>query len=522
MTKPAETMPVRCAIYTRKSTGENLDMDFNTLDAQREACEMYIGSQKSFGWEVVNKHYDDGGFSGASMTRPALQILIDDIEAGLIDCVVVYKVDRLSRSLLDFARLIELFDKNSVSFVSTTQQFNTSQSLGRLVLNILLSFAQFEREMISERTRDKMAAARRKGKWSGGPPVLGYRVDRQIRRLEVIPEEAEQVNTIFNMYLQLQSSKQVARRLNEMGWVTKKYVTQKNKEYGGAKWKASSVHFLLRNKLYLGKVTYKDAVYEGEHEAIVSDALFEQVRQRLEKKQCGRGEGRTRNYDNILKGLLRCRCGNYMYATKGRSHTGADYRYYVCKDRFENGPAACDHPRIAATEIEPIIVERVKQICTDPALRADVKTKLDQGKTELAEQLGAKLAKLQHRINGLSREARNMLGAIKDAETQSNTTVTARLSEIELEMDELRQHRARIELELHGLTESIGRMATVIGLLDSFDELWAAMMPEEQVDLLSLLIDRIDVDEPAGKLELRMHDLAAPFPSAGAQSGTES
>ena len=181
---------VRCAIYTRKSTSENLDMDFNTLDAQREAAELFIRSQASEGWVVLPDRYDDGGFTGANMERPGLQRLIEDIDAGKVDCVVVYKVDRLSRSLLDFARLIELFDDKGISFVSTTQQFNTATSLGRLVLNILLSFAQFEREMISERTRDKMGAARRKGKWVGGPPVLGYDVDRERRRLVVRPSRS--------------------------------------------------------------------------------------------------------------------------------------------------------------------------------------------------------------------------------------------------------------------------------------------------------------------------------------------
>ena len=203
ITSPKKNPKVRCAIYTRKSTDEGLDREFNTLDAQREAAENYIASQKHQGWLCLGEHYDDGGFSGGNMQRPALSRLLDDIEAGKVDCVLVYKVDRLSRSLLDFARILEKFEKHGVSFVSITQLFNTASSMGRLILNVLLSFAQFERELISERTRDKMGAARRKGKWLGGRPVLGYDVDREARRLVVNHQEATRVRAIFQLYLHI-------------------------------------------------------------------------------------------------------------------------------------------------------------------------------------------------------------------------------------------------------------------------------------------------------------------------------
>lgn len=238
---PTASRIVRCAIYTRKSTEEGLAQEFNSLDAQREAAEAYIASQRHEGWILIPDGYDDGGFTGANMDRPALQRLLADIAADRVDCVVVYKVDRLSRSLLDFARIMETFDKHDVSFVSVTQAFNTTASLGRLTLNILLSFAQFEREMIAERTRDKMSAARRKGKWVGGIPVLGYDVDARGGRLVINLDEAKQVRAIFNLYLEHRSLIPVVRQLNQRGWTTKQWTTQDGRE--------QDVRLLHRGKL---------------------------------------------------------------------------------------------------------------------------------------------------------------------------------------------------------------------------------------------------------------------------------
>jgi site-specific DNA recombinase len=253
---------IRCAIYTRKSTEEGLEQEFNSLDAQRESGEAYIKSQAHEGWECLPGHYDDGGFTGGNMERPALKRLLADIEAGKIDCVVVYKVDRLSRSLLDFARMMETFEKHHVSFVSVTQQFNTASSMGRLVLNVLLSFAQFEREIISERTRDKIAAARRKGKWAGGHPLLGYDIDPQGFKLVVNEDEAFRVRTIFDLYLEHQAMIPVIKELDRRGWLNKRWTTRKGHERGGKPFTKTSLHKLLTNVAYIGKVRYKDEVHD--------------------------------------------------------------------------------------------------------------------------------------------------------------------------------------------------------------------------------------------------------------------
>src|SRR6056297_2862927 len=249
---------VRCAIYTRKSTEEGLDQEFNSLDAQREGAEAYIVSQRGEGWQCVDLRYDDGGFSGGNLERPAMKRLMADIEAGKIDCVVVYKVDRLSRSLLDFSRLMETFQKHDVAFVSVTQQFNTASSMGRLILNVLLSFVQFEREMISERTRDKIAATRRKGKWCGGVPVFGYTIDET--KLVVVPHEAERVRQIFELYLRTHSLLETAREANRRGWRTKLWTTKKGVTRGGLTYDKNRIYQMLTNVTYIGKLTYKDEI----------------------------------------------------------------------------------------------------------------------------------------------------------------------------------------------------------------------------------------------------------------------
>ena len=270
--KTAASRPtIRCAIYTRKSSEEGLQQEFNSLDAQREAAEAYIASQKAEGWVCLTDRYDDGGFTGGNIDRPGLQRLLADIDAGKIDCVVVYKVDRLSRSLMDFARIVETFERHSVSFVSVTQHFNTTHSMGRLTLNILLSFAQFEREIIGERIRDKIAASRARGKWTGGTPILGYDVDRSNGgpKLVINPAEASQVCQIFELYLEMGSLLPVVAELERRDWRNKAWTTRGGKQRGGLPFDKCRLHNLLTNVLFVGKVRHKDEVYAGEHERIV-------------------------------------------------------------------------------------------------------------------------------------------------------------------------------------------------------------------------------------------------------------
>src|ERR1700694_3023387 len=286
-----EPKALRCAIYTRKSTEHGLDLEFNSLDAQRDACEAYIKSQALQGWKALPQHYDDPAYSGGNLDRPALKKLLADIEAGRIDVIVVYKIDRLTRSLADFAKLVEAFDTRSISFVAVTQQFNTTTSMGRLTLNVLLSFAQFERELSSERVRDKIAASRRKGKWTGGSVPLGY--DAKDKKLVINKIEAETVRAIFRLYLELKSFSKLVVELDRRGIVTKRRTTKVTKYLGGIPFTYGPLAYFLKNRLYLGEVHHGGKWFEGEHEAIIDRVTFERVQQLLASKSNGRKAKRS-------------------------------------------------------------------------------------------------------------------------------------------------------------------------------------------------------------------------------------
>ena len=365
---------LRCAIYTRKSNEEGLEQDFNTLDAQRESGEAYIASQKNEGWECLPEHYDDGGFSGGNMNRPALARLLADIKAGKVDCVVVYKVDRLSRSLLDFAQIMAIFDEHKVAFASVTQQFNTSTPMGRLVLNVLLSFAQFEREIIGERIRDKIAAQRRKGKWAGGFPILGYDVDRNGNspKLVVNAREARRVSEIFELYLSLRSMLPVVDELKRREWRNKKWETKKGTYKGGAPFDRGSLYALLTNPLYIDKVKHKADILDGEHEAIVSDDIFQKAQTLLQRNgRTGGAEVRNR-YGALLKGLLFCHACDHTMVHNFTGRGGKQYRYYTCTHAIKNGRKSCPSSSLPAAEIERVVVDQIRCIGNDSALQDEV------------------------------------------------------------------------------------------------------------------------------------------------------
>jgi DNA invertase Pin-like site-specific DNA recombinase len=348
----------RCAIYTRKSSEHNLDLEFNSLDAQREACEAYIKSQAHEGWRLIPGRYDDGGFSGASLDCPALQTLLAEVRSGKIDIIVVYKVDRLTRSLADFAKLVELFDQHSVSFVSVTQSFNTTSSMGRLTLNVLLSFAQFEREVIGERVRDKIAASKRKGIWVGGPVPLGYASIN--KKLVVIPEEAETVRLIFRRYLKLGSIRALIQDLDRRGIRTKRQVGSNGQHRGGIRFGVGPLAHLLRNRFYVGEVVYRGKVHSGEHEPIVDQPLFEAVQTKLASGATAR-QLRLKGSHAILAGRIFDDRGNRMTATHTNKR-GARYRYYVSHAFLQKRNAeAGSVPRVPAPEIESVVLKALRE-----------------------------------------------------------------------------------------------------------------------------------------------------------------
>ena len=356
---------LRCAIYTRKSSEEGLEQDFNSLDAQREACEAFIASQKREGWALVGEMYDDGGFSGATMERPAFQRLMADVSAGKIDVVVVYKVDRLTRSLSDFAKIVDLFDRNAVSFVSVTQQFNTTTSMGRLTLNILLSFAQFEREVTGERIRDKIAASKKKGMWMGGLPSLGY--DVKDRKLIVNTTEAETVRLIFRRYVELKSVRELKEDLDAAGIVSKVRTATDGSRYGGQPLSRGALYLMLQNRIYRGEIVHKSKSYPGEHEAIVDEALWTNVQAILAQNRVDRANGKTRNERNLLTGILVDAHGGRMSPTHANKK-GTRYRYYISRSLLDgSAKTKAQGQRIPAAALESLVVGRIRGWLADPA-----------------------------------------------------------------------------------------------------------------------------------------------------------
>ena len=350
--------PQRCAIYTRKSTEHNLDLAFNSLDAQREACEAYIKSQAHEGWTLIRDKFDDGGLSGASLERPALQALLDEVRSERIDIIVVYKVDRLTRSLADFAKLVELFDAHDVSFVSVTQSFNTTSSMGRLTLNVLLSFAQFEREVIGERVRDKIAASKRKGIWVGGPVPLGYRSVG--KKLEIVPEDAALVRKIFADYLRLGSVGELAAALDREGVKPRPRILANGTAIAAERFMVGPLAHLLKNRFYVGEVVYKGEVHKGEHEPILDrDAI-----------RCGAGQTRRAgrrakaepiSSPSMLTGLIFDDRGNPMSPSHANKK-GVRYRYYVSHALLQNRKAdAGSIARVSAPDVEALVCAAVKK-----------------------------------------------------------------------------------------------------------------------------------------------------------------
>ncbi|RLP22759.1 recombinase family protein [Mesorhizobium sp. YM1C-6-2] len=361
MTIPSEKSKVvrklRCAVYTRKSSEEGLEQEFNSLHAQREACEAYIASQRSEGWVLVRDRYDDGGISGATLERPALKRLLADIDDGLVDVVVVYKIDRLSRSLMDFARLVDVFDRNGVTFVSVTQSFNTTTSMGRLTLNILLSFAQFEREVTAERIRDKFRASRMKGMWMGGVPPLGYRVEN--RKLVVDEEAAAHVRWVFDRFLEVGSGTVLAREASNRGMQTRQ----------GKPIDKKYLYRTLNNRAYIGEAVHKGASYPGEHEAIIDRDTWDRVHAILQESPRKRAAHTRADTPALLKGLLYGPDGAAFSPTHTRKG-GRLYRYYVSQTVLKHGAGLCSVGRVPAGEIEAAVIDQLRAVFRQPEIVA--------------------------------------------------------------------------------------------------------------------------------------------------------
>jgi site-specific DNA recombinase len=489
----ASRASVRCAIYTRKSTEDGLEQEFNSLDAQRESGEAYIKSQASEGWVLIPDVYDDGGFTGGNMERPGLRRLMQDIDAGKVDCVVIYKVDRLSRSLLDFARMMSLFDQHQIAFVSVTQQFNTANSMGRLMLNVLLSFAQFEREIISERTRDKIAATRRKGKWTGGMPVLGYDVEQPGSKLVINKTEAAQVRQIFALYVEHRTLLNVVKILTERGWCNKQWTTRKDTQRGGLPFTKTSLHKLLTNPTYLGKVKYKQELHDGEHQAIIKPDVWQQVQTLLSQNGRNGGTAVRNQFGALLKGLLRCSCCDTAMIPSITTKGDRRYRYYVCSSAQKLGWHTCPSKSVPAGEMEKFVVSQIRSLGADPGFVDTVLEQIGSVATDeldglrererIAEQEIRQCEAEIHRLANVPEQAHRLAAAQERQQVATELLYAIR--------DDIR------DCERVPPDEDVVRQA-----LRDFDPVWNALAPREQHRVLNLLVQRVDYNGESGRVEI--------------------
>jgi site-specific DNA recombinase len=485
-----EKKTIRCAIYTRKSTEEGLQQDYNSLDAQRDAGEAYIKSQKHEGWICLPEKYDDGGYTGGNLDRPAAQRLLADVQEGRIDCIMVYKVDRLSRSLMDFARIIQILDKHNVSFVSVTQQFNTTTSMGRLTLNILLSFAQFEREIISERTRDKIAGARRKGKWTGGRPILGYDILREPggSKLAVNKVEAQRVRQIFEKYMETGSLMATLKWLDEKKWTNKQYKAKDGLARGANPFAKSSLQRLLVNVIYIGRISHKENVYQGEHQGIIDEGLFSQVKSLLKMNRRSGGPHRNK-YDAMLKGLVRCKhCGCAMthhYVLKDNKR----YQYYVCINAQKRGWSQCISPSLPAFELEEFVIGQIRS--------------LRKGDMFLSEVLGKAQAKLyadvdQHQtvLKTSENEMRQMLRSLGEISAQAayDSHAADKLAQLQERIHQKEQAMTVLNEKIIAARRRMVDTDEMTGAMEAFDPIWKSLTPGEQIRLIRLLVQQVEYD----------------------------
>ena len=496
----------RCAIYTRKSTDKGLEQSFNSLDAQREACEAYVRSQKGEGWSAVPHRYDDGGFSGANTDRPAFQRLMNDVNAGRVDAVVVYKVDRISRSLLDFSQFMDRLSRTDVEFVSVTQRFSTADSMGRLTLNMLMSFAEFEREMISERTRDKMAASRRRGKWTGGTVPVGYDVNDH--KLVVNKAEAWIVRLIFERYLALKSTLKVVHELNAAGYRTKARKRKNAQTKHPSLWSVAAVTRVLRNPIFAGFIPLGDERFPGEHQAIIDVDVFDRACRVLDSHSPQRSSTRGRNPAYLLRGLLRCgRCGKPYVAASTRKAERA-YRYYRCETRDKLGTGACKSRALPAEAIEAFVLDKLREGLREDEVSAGVLDELGHRIELRLQSLTAQSRTIPREITDLASDGKQLLASMEEAPEADRRLLDLRFRDVREKLDDAEARLAEVERQRAALDRAAVTRRSVSTLLADFDSIWEVMTLDNRARLVRVLIERIDVDGATGDVAITLADLA--------------
>lgn len=481
---------VRCAIYTRKSTDENLDNGFNSLDAQREAGENYIRSQQHEGWVALPTRYDDGAYSGATLVRPALQQLLCDVRAGHVDTIVIYKIDRLSRSLLDFTKLVEELENNNVSVVAVTQQFNTTTSMGRLTLNILLSFAQFEREVIGERIRDKIAAEKQRGRWLGGRVPLGYTVDKDKRRLVVDADEAGLVRFIYRRFMQLRSVVALVRELAAGGYRTKKRKTRKGEEIPGRPWDKSAVYRLLNNPVYIGLVRHKEKTYPGEQEAIIDKKLWDEVQRTIEQNHVTRGNATRSKTPAMLRGLLRCGCCGTSMGITFSNKNGRRYRYYLCQRANKTGYHACPVRSVPAGDVEQAVLCQLRQMFQAPEVLAATLRSVEAREAEERDRLTATKDRLDGELTVVKNAATRLLQTRFE---NGQAFVGEELGRLDTQRQDLEARLREVEAQLLFLARNPVTPEGTAEELARLDNIWDNLVPAEQQRVVETMVNKVTV-----------------------------
>jgi site-specific DNA recombinase len=484
---------VRCAVYCRKSTTEGQDSTFNSLDNQQQSAEAYIASQRHQGWAVHSDRYHDYGFSGGNTDRPALQRLLADAKSGAIDTIVVYRLDRLSRSLIDFLHIHEDLEKWDVGLVSVTEHLNTTTPHGRMMVNVLLSFAQYERELIGERTRDKIHGARRLGRWTGGMPPLGYDLAPEGGRLIENKVEAATVVSIFELYLEHSCLLGVVQELRRRGIRRKTWTTRFGKTRVGREWNVVDTQRLLREPLYAGMQKLGDQTFKGEHPAIVSKKLFDQVQRMLDSNRRA-GTSRRNRHGALLRGLLRCAACDTAMSHAFTERRGKAFRYYRCTTSIKHGAAACPTGSVPALKIEAAVVDQIRRIGSDPALCAE--TFLQVEVQVEAERRGLKneAKRVERERTAARAEIGELTTALVRATGAAADAVMAKLAEVQERVVGLEQRQREIADRRLGLADQHVDPEAVQRALAQFTDVWDVLLSPERERVIHVLIDRVDFD----------------------------
>jgi len=508
---------IRCAVYCRVSTDEQAALEYNSLQAQEEICRTYLGMRSrdpaaKETWEHAQT-YVDSGLSGGTLERPALKRLLADAEAGHLDVILIYKIDRLSRSIHQFYRIWEVLERRGVDLVSATQDLNTSTSQGKLMLNMLLSFGQYERELVGERTRDKIAASRRRGRWTGGTPILGY--DIRDGRLAMNEGEACRVREIFRLYLEHSSLTRVVEELNRRGWTTKCWTRKDGGDRDGRAFDKPALHRLLVNPLYAGRVRSNGSLHAGEHRAIVDEAAWNRANAHLRTSGATGGKSVRNKHGALLRGLLYCGACGYAMTHSFTKKGNVLYRYYVCVNRLKKGAHACPGGKVSAHEAERHVVGRIREIGSDPRLIAEV---VRQAKVQLDEHRVALVAERRQLGKDLKRERASLRRlAAEQSRNGDGSGITARLAGIQQRIETVERRLVIVAQELDSAKRQVLDEGQVAAALSTFDAIWDALVPTEQARILRLLTERIAYDGRTGKLDLafrpsgigRLHELQA-------------